>query len=520
MESGAVAGLYQALEAKRAPYIERARESARLTIPALMPPLGKTGARELEVTKQSLGGRGVNNLASTLLLALVPPNAPFFRLQLSPEIEVQIEGEAKTEIEKSLSLWERSVVAEVERSGLRTPMFSGLRQLLVAGNVVIFFRPNGGIRVYHLDTFVLRRDPAGKVTLLIIREQVRLDALKTMLSEEDFARVAESKAGRDAKENDEPIDIYTKVERDGDQFKKVQEIGEVLIEASEETFSEAENPYVAPRMVRIDGEDYGRSFVEELRGDLASFEALQQSGVSGAMAAAKHIIFVDPAGTTRIKDISQAPNLAVRSGKSTDVTVLSMNKVADMQFVERMAMNLQNSLAQSFLLTEGGVRNAERVTAEEIRAVQNSLERQLGGVYSLLSIELQLPLIRHTLLQLQKRGGLPELPEDVIEPVIVTGVQALGRAAESARLDELVVGLQRLLGPDAVARFMNVENLIARKCAALGIDSEGLVKTQEQMAAEAQAAREAAAQDAATQAAIDGGKQVAVDAAAQAQQAA
>ncbi|WP_416142518.1 portal protein [Escherichia coli] len=39
-------------------------------------------------------------------------------------------------------------------------------------------------------------------------------------------------------------------------------------------------------------------------------------------------------------------------------------------------------------------RTGERVTAEEIRYVASELEDTLGGVYSILSQELQLPLVR------------------------------------------------------------------------------------------------------------------------------
>lgn len=46
------------------------------------------------------------------------------------------------------------------------------------------------------------------------------------------------------------------------------------------------------------------------------------------------------------------------------------------------------------LLNSAVQRNGERVTAEEIRYVAGELEDTLGGVYSLLSQELQLSLIR------------------------------------------------------------------------------------------------------------------------------
>ena len=69
---------YSQLETRREPFLTRARDAAKLTIPSLLPPSGHTGHSKFSTPAQSLGARGVNNLASKLLLALLPPNSPFF----------------------------------------------------------------------------------------------------------------------------------------------------------------------------------------------------------------------------------------------------------------------------------------------------------------------------------------------------------------------------------------------------------------------------------------------------------
>ena len=73
---------YNTLAQERELYLERARDCSELTIPTLIPQDGYTGAEEFETTYQGIGARGVNNLASKLLLSLLPPNAPFFRLAI------------------------------------------------------------------------------------------------------------------------------------------------------------------------------------------------------------------------------------------------------------------------------------------------------------------------------------------------------------------------------------------------------------------------------------------------------
>ena len=59
---------YERLKINRQHYLDRARECSELTIPALVPDDGFESTSELYTPFQSIGARGVNNLASKLLL--------------------------------------------------------------------------------------------------------------------------------------------------------------------------------------------------------------------------------------------------------------------------------------------------------------------------------------------------------------------------------------------------------------------------------------------------------------------
>ena len=58
-----------------------------------------------------------------------------------------------------------------------------------------------------------------------------------------------------------------------------------------------------------------------------------------------------------------------------------------------------------------GIQRMQSATAEEIRSMVKELEDSLGGVYSVLSQELQLPIANRIMHLLSKRGTLPKLPE-------------------------------------------------------------------------------------------------------------
>lgn len=73
---------YRELETDRQPFLDRARECSKLTIPSLIPPDGFVNGQRLPSTFQSIGANGCNNLASKLLLTMLPPNEPCFRLRV------------------------------------------------------------------------------------------------------------------------------------------------------------------------------------------------------------------------------------------------------------------------------------------------------------------------------------------------------------------------------------------------------------------------------------------------------
>ncbi|KKK49893.1 hypothetical protein LCGC14_3130440, partial [marine sediment metagenome] len=77
--------------------LDRARQAAQLTIPSILPDEGQDENAELPQPYQSLGARGVNNLASKLLLALLPPSQTFFRFSIDAEVKEQLKDKASAD---------------------------------------------------------------------------------------------------------------------------------------------------------------------------------------------------------------------------------------------------------------------------------------------------------------------------------------------------------------------------------------------------------------------------------------
>ena len=138
MSNKSAESLYTSLEGKRYQYLDRARQASKLTLPYVMPDEGFGSHSRLETPFQGVGARGVNNLASKLLLALLPPNAPFFRLNID-KYALAAEGadaSVLSEIEAGLQQVEDSVMDEISRETYRVAIHEALKNLIISGNAL------------------------------------------------------------------------------------------------------------------------------------------------------------------------------------------------------------------------------------------------------------------------------------------------------------------------------------------------------------------------------------------------
>ena len=91
---------------------------------------------------------------------------------------------------------------------------------------------------------------------------------------------------------------------------------------------------------------------------------------------------------------------------------------------------------------------------------------------------------------MEKKKRLPILPKDKVRPKIVTGLEALGRSSDLQRLNMFVQQLTPFA--QQLMQYMNLDEYVKRVGVSLGIDMEGLIKSQEQIAEEQQMAQQQA----------------------------
>lgn len=488
--------LYRVRIEDREHYLYEAWRNAKLTIPNLVPDtddaLQSSTPTRLPKANQSLGSRGVNNLAAKLLLALLPSNSSFFRYVMSEETldEAEATGTELSELESKLARRESRINTEVELQGIRTKAYQVFRQLIVAGNVVAYLKPEGGLQVIKLNAFTAKRNPDGKLLDLIYVEPMDRKALPPELE-----AMLPDGPGEDEKDG-KVCGLYTRVEWNADtkRYDSWQEFAGEEVSDSRASYEADKLPWLVLRYSAIDGEDYGTAFVEDYRGDLTAFDQLSRDAKFLSGNAAKVIFGIKPASVLKPRKFQEAANGDAVVMEPDDVTAVQLDKTADSQVTTLQLDRLERALSASFLLNSSFQRNAERVTAEEIRRLAEELEDTLGGVFSLFAQEFQKPLamiVEDNLVRTQK--GFEKLPSGAVRIGVVTGLAAIGRNQELENLRNFggLVAEWATMLPGLPQRIVEGD-LIKRLATGTGITTEGLVKTNDEVEQERQAQQQAA----------------------------
>lgn len=477
--------IYKSLETKRGPYMDRAREASEITIPQLYPPEGSDENTAYPTPYQSLGAKGVNNLANKIVLSLFPPTTAFFKLGLSPA-DLAATGKAQGEVQQAMYILETSIVNEMEVSSLRPKLVHLIKQLIVGGSSVIYVPELGSPEIFKLDEFVVKRDKKGNVLRLVIKQSVAFTSLSASIAKQ----LPRNEITDEIRDGKKMLDLYTAiVKSDDDTYTVWQEILGKRIDGSEGTYKTEDLPYRFIPFVDS-GEDFGRSYIEDFIGDIQSYEGLRQAILEGAAESARILYVLRPNSTLSAKRVQAAKSGDVLVGNPEDISTIQSDKRMDMSVTQKEAENLKQDIALLFLLDSAVRRDAERVTAAEIRQVSQELEVALGGIYSTLSNALQGPLVKLYMNRLVKQKKINPVLKDSLKLEITTGSAALGRGTDFNVLNTFVNTLGMILQNPAAGNYVNVSELIKRMAYSLDINTASLIVSEEERQAMQQQAQQ------------------------------
>ena len=283
---------YSRLTSNRRQFLDKAVECSELTLPYLIQDdtSSKPSHEQLKVPWQSVGAKCVVTLAAKLMLAVLPPQTSFFKLQVREDKlgEELNNPQIKGELDLSFSKIEKMIMDYIAASNDRVTIHQALKHLIVGGNALIFMGKEG-LKTFPLSRYVVNRDGNGNVLEIVTKELISRKVLDFDVPEpQPNNLIDETNSEKD------DVEVYTYVKLVDGRWQWHQEVFDKIIPKSKSTAPKDASPWLVLRFNSVDGEDYGRGRVEEFLGDLKTLEGLSQALVEGSAAAAKVIFLVSP----------------------------------------------------------------------------------------------------------------------------------------------------------------------------------------------------------------------------------
>jgi hypothetical protein len=144
--------------------------------------------------------------------------------------------------------------------------------------------------------------------------------------------------------------------------------------------------------------------------------------VDGGVLGTEYRWMVNPNGQTSIDDLNNSENGDALPGLPSDVAPTQGGNPQAIATAEKILDRYERRIARGFLMGSSVIRDAERVTTEEVRLTANELETAYGGVYSTLASSVQVP-VAHWLFDTIDL----KIKEADLDVTIVTGLDALSR---------------------------------------------------------------------------------------------
>ena len=455
---------------ERTTYLDLFEKYAGWTIPALFPQ-EYAFADEVQSDYQSFGAQAVNNLANKIVTTLFHPVRPFFRAKV-PEKYIRSGEINPDDMESELTALEKKCMERFAEKDGRTAMTNLILQLIVTGNGLLHELPNEKYRVFSYRDYDATFDTWGNMAHCIVREWTNVNMLSA-----EHAKIC-IKEGKDP---NDMVQVFTGIRRIAMGYYLVwQEIEDyAILSDGYGVYSEETVPWKPQRLMSMANRHAGIGLVEQFAGDFHKLSKLALADLDILAIITDVKTLVKPGGKTKVADLNSSLPGAYLPGQPEDLHSHMHDMRNQGDFVDKKTQEVIRRLSQVFLLNSNVIRDAERVTAEEVRYIANELDQVHGGMYSMLARSLQRPIA----LGLMRDVNVAFKD---FKPLIITGLESLSRMSELDSYRGLIGDLsligQSLQGPHAA--WINLEKLTTKFASGWGIDVNDVMYTPQEKAAE------------------------------------
>lgn len=489
IQDGTHAVLWETMNLNKGDLVARAEQYGLWTIPSITMNVKETTTAEADKGHVVVGARLVNHLSNRIAETMFPHDTPFITLVLTPEAQLALEKEAGEENAGKLEEVVRSSTARIERVAMRKmnmtayrPMaVMAIKHLIITGNAVIRRMEDGSRVVYGVRDFSTRRDLAGHMTECMLRDCKRFGNLDPKL------QVALLATGKQRYQDTDEVVLYSHYKLVGKRWQFSQAIENVRLPHSRQ-YTPEDLPILSLTWSLARGEDYGRGLVEDNAIAFHNLDVLTAALID-LMAAIADIKFLVRTGSTLdVAHLNQAKRGSYHQGNEGDITVPEIGKRGDISVMMQAIEKWERDLSQAFLLNSASTRDAERVTAVEIRMNARELESGFGGLYSMLALTWQQKEGEYAVSQVDIKKQLGANSE-MFEVIVVTGLESLSREGQLDNLRLAIEDLQMLdTVPEELRATINPMLFASFVFTNRGVKLKSFLYNQEEMAANQQAA--------------------------------
>ena len=475
--------------------ILKSRQYAHWTLPKLMAELSHHGTAEvIERDYQEMGALLVNNLSSKLTALLFPTNRPFFGINVSPALvrKAAAKGTDEPSLLASLARLEMEASQSVFLNSSYHQLGMAVAHLIVTGNALTFRDSKAKTTVtYGLQSYGCRRTGTGKLADLILREFESFAGLNKELQALLSTRFPH-KFRMDRYEVN--VEVYTRItrrEQGGKVFYDVSQEVEGMPIGDPGSYPEHLCPWQAPTWSLIAGEHYGRGLVEDYAGGFASLSDKSEALALYGIAAMKFINLVQPGSGQSIDDLQNAETGDYVQGTNGAVMVQEAGDGPKIAAMRAEIVATFSNLSRAFMYG-ANTRDAERVTAFELRQQAQEANTALGGQYSARAESIQAPMA-HVLLTETNPETLAGIITGDLNPDIIAGLPALSRGIDVQNILQAAQDAAAIVPPlQQLDNRVDPRRLLDMIYAGQSVDTTRFHRTKEEQAGVDQAKQEAA----------------------------
>ena len=459
--------------------INKYQQYARWTVASVFPQDTKTdlkGNSILQRDFQSMGAMLVNSLTAKLSKLLFPVGMSFFRLKESKQLRNALANIDSSLRKKELAQIEAQAAQNLLLQAGYAQIHQLIKTLIVTGNALVI-RRNNKLLVYSPRNYSVLRDQDGTVIECI---------LKQVTSYQSAPQAIKGLPRFRNKKPQDTVELYTRIHRlpDG-RYQVAQQCQDIPVWGPQ-VYAKNLCPYIPVVWGLVNGDSYGHGIVQDYAGDFAKLSMLSEALSRYEIDVCKVVNLVKRGAGSDVDALAQA---SCGDWVQADPDAVGKFQGGNHMLVQALLQDLAvitQRLSIAFMYSSN-VRDAQRVTAQEIKQKVAEADQALGGVYSQLSKELHIPLAYLLLAQTYEAFAIL-IAGGKVNIQIVTGTAALGRAGDTQRLLQATQVLSVLIPAlQQISKRFNTQKIVDKTLANYGVPLEDIMKSEEELQAQAQA---------------------------------